>query len=445
MKENNEKQVRLLVGNDSQSKDETFQNSSADNQKDLLTKFKKPLIFSLMIVACIGCLYMIFSPSENKTELDENGLNGAVPQGTDAGMPLDKGKAYEQEMLAIKNQEKQQTLTTLSDYLNQESENSLMNKQNELQNYQSNDKNYGSETNHKTLNNYRNMQSELSSFHQPNLSETTDLRKQVSELKAQLSQKDIPKPITMNDQIELMEKSYQLAAKYLPVNSQQEQNSIPKVSEHESKVEILPKQEKDYIVPIRSATKNPVSTLFREVEDNSVLIEKREFTTVGRTYEAEQSKNTIKACVHETQTIKGDATVRLRLLEPVQTSQHYLPKGTLVSAQAKLSNGRLMLKITSIEINESVIPVELNVFDLDGQQGLSISDSQEISALTEMAANMSQTSGASIMMTQSAGQQLASDLGRGVVQGVSGYFSKKIKTPKVTLKAGLQVLIVPKK
>ena len=445
MKENNEKQVRLLVGNDSQSKDETFQNSSADNQRDLLTKFKKPVIFSLMIVTCLGCLYMIFRPSENKTELDENGLNGAVPQGTDAGMPLDKGKAYEQEMLAIKNQEKQQTLTTLSDYLNQESENSLMNKQNELQNYQSNDKNYGSETNHKTLNNYRNMQSELSSFHQPNLSETTDLRKQVSELKAQLSQKDIPKPITMNDQIELMEKSYQLAAKYLPVNSQQEQNSIPKVSEHESKVEILPKQEKDYIVPIRSATKNPVSTLFREVEDNSVLIEKREFTTVGRTYEAEQSKNTIKACVHETQTIKGDATVRLRLLEPVQTSQHYLPKGTLVSAQAKLSNGRLMLKITSIEINESVIPVELNVFDLDGQQGLSISDSQEISALTEMAANMSQTSGASIMMTQSAGQQLASDLGRGVVQGVSGYFSKKIKTPKVTLKAGLQVLLVPKK
>lgn len=440
MKENNKKQVRLLVGNDSKKLDETFQISSADNQKDLLTKFKKPLIFSLIIVACLGCLYMIFSPSEKKTEFEENGLNGAVPQGTDAGMPLDKGKAYEQEMLAIKNQEKQQALTTLSDYLNQE---------NELQNYRPNDKNYGGEMNHQTLNSYRNMQSELSSFHQPNYSETTDLRKQISELKAQLSQKDIPKPITMNDQIELMEKSYQLAAKYLPVNTQQEQNSTPKFfdseSEQKSNVEIASKQEKEYIVPIRSAKKNPVSSLFREVEDHSVSIENREFTTVGRTYEVAQAKNTIKACVHETQTIKGDATVRLRLLEPAQTSQHYLPKGTLVSAQAKLSNGRLMLKITSIEINESVIPVELNVYDLDGQQGLSISDSQEISALTEMAANMSQTSGASIMMTQSAGQQLASDLGRGVVQGVSGYFSKKIKTPKVTLKAGLQVLLVPKK
>ena len=178
MKENNENQVRLLIGKEAQTKNDAFQNSSED-QNNLLIKFKKPLIFSLMIVACLGCLYMIFRPSENKTVLDENGLNGAVPQGTDAGMPLDKGKAYEQEMLAIKNQEKQQDLTTLSDYLNQESENSLMNKQNEMQNYQSNDKNYGGENSHQTLNSYRNMQSELSSFNQPNHSETTDLLKQI--------------------------------------------------------------------------------------------------------------------------------------------------------------------------------------------------------------------------------------------------------------------------
>ncbi len=443
MKENNENQVKLMVGDDHQNNDETFQNSS-DNQKQLFEKFKKPLVFSLMIIACISCFYFIFRPSQNENELDEKGLNDAVPPGTDAGMPLDKGKAYEQEMLAIKNQEKQQALTTLSDYLNQESENSLMIKQNDLQNYQTNDKNYGGEMNNQTLNSYRNMQSELSSFHQPNQTETTELKRQISSLKSQLANQDIPKPITMNDQIELMEKSYQLAAKYLPVNDQQEHKSIPKVSELESKIEVVPKQEKDYIVSIRSAKKNPVSSLFREVEDHSLLIENREFTTIGRNYEAAQSKNTIKACVHETQTIIGDAVVKLRLLESAQTLQHYLPKGTIISANAKLSNGRLMLKINSIEINESILQVEFNVYDLDGQQGLSISNSQEINALTEMAANMSQTSGASFMMTQSAGQQLASDLGRGVVQGVSGYFSKKIRMPKVTLKAGLQVLVVPK-
>jgi hypothetical protein len=42
------------------------------------------------------------------------------------------------------------------------------------------------------------------------------------------------------------------------------------------------------------------------------------------------------------------------------------------------------------------------------------------------------------MLSSSPGQQIAGDLSRGLVQGISGYFSKKMKTPKVTLKAGLQ-------
>ena len=69
----------------------------------------------------------------------------------------------------------------------------------------------------------------------------------------------------------------------------------------------------------------------------------------------------------------------------------------------------------------------------------------EMNALTEMAGNMSQTSGTSIMLTQNAGQQVAADLSRGVVQGISGYFAKKVRTPKVTLKAGHQVFLVSKK
>ena len=48
--------------------------------------------------------------------------------------------------------------------------------------------------------------------------------------------------------------------------------------------------------------------------------------------------------------------------------------------------------------------------------------------MTEMAGNMSQTSGASVMLMQSAGQQVATDLTRGVVQGISGYFAVKKNT-----------------
>ncbi|MNY42876.1 hypothetical protein D3C86_1778040 [compost metagenome] len=137
--------------------------------------------------------------------------------------------------------------------------------------------------------------------------------------------------------------------------------------------------------------------------------------------------------------------MRLRLLEPAQTPNRTIPKGTLLTAIAKFQGGRLQMKITSIELDGNIIPVDITIYDLDGQQGLYVPYSPEMNALTEMAGNMSQTSGTSLMLTQSAGQQIAADLSKGVVQGISGYFSKKVKTPKVTLKAGYQVFLVSKK
>ena len=40
-----------------------------------------------------------------------------------------------------------------------------------------------------------------------------------------------------------------------------------------------------------------------------------------------------------------------------------------------------------------------------------------------------------------AGAQIASDLGKGVIQGVSQYISKRMRTVKITLKAGHRVLL----
>jgi hypothetical protein len=57
--------------------------------------------------------------------------------------------------------------------------------------------------------------------------------------------------------------------------------------------------------------------------------------------------------------------------------------------------------------------------------GLYVPYSAEQNAVSDIVANMSQTSGTNIMMTQSAGQQIAADLSRGVVQGLSGYFQKE--------------------
>lgn len=446
MKEN-EKRVSFLV----EGEDQNGASNLPDNKKSNKDKLKKPIIFLLMGVVFLGCMYLIFKPSKDKKAVENIGLNDAVPQATGAGMPDDKSKAYEQEMLERKEQEKRNALTTLSDYWNTEdtasadNEESLPEEDEESNGFGGGGRKSGRNGN-SVLNSYRNAQSTLGSFYQDNNSETMELRKQVDELKAKLSEKDVPPVATVDDQLKLMEKSYEMAAKYLPQNT----NTGNAAPANGATTGAAGANQKEQFVSFTPTRKNIVSALYREPSDSAFAADwsqtkNRGFYTAGSIEQAIQPKNSIKACVHEAQTVVGETGVRLRLLEPAKTPQRTIPKGTIVTANAKFQNGRLQLKITSVELEGNIIPVDITIYDLDGQQGLYVPYSPEMNALTEMAGNMSQTGGTSVMLTQNAGQQVAADLSRGVVQGISGYFAKKVRTPKVTLKAGYQVFLVSKK
>ena len=444
MKENENKKsvVRVTEGNPAATADVL-----QDGTQNKMDKLKKPLIFGLMSVVFLGSMYLIFKPSTDKKKIEDIGLNDAVPQATGAGMPADKGKAYELEMLERKDQEKRNALTTLSDYWNTDSSED---NENEIP---EEDESYGfgggknpGKSGNPALSSYRNMQSTLGSFYQNENSETMELRKQLDEMKEKLAEKDVPPVTTVDDQLALMEKSYQMAAKYLPTGT----NSTEAAPAKSISPVTTALTQKEQFVSFTSSKKNTVSSLYREPTDSAFLADwnetrNRGFYTAGLAEQVVQPKNSIKACVHETQTVIGETGVRLRLLESAQTPNRTIPKGTIVTANAKFQTGRLQLKITSIELEGNIIPVDIAIYDLDGQQGLYVPYSSEMNALTEMAGNMSQTSGTSVMLTQSAGQQAAADLSRGVVQGISGYFAKKVRTPKVTLKAGHQVFLVSKK
>lgn len=447
MKENENKKtvVRVTEGNPKETAD-VLQDSTQNKAE----KLKKPLIFGLMGIVFAGCMYLIFKPSEDKSEIENLGLNDAVPQATEAGMQSDKQKAYELEMLEQKNQEKRNALTTLSDYWNTDS--SLNTEEEMPEEEESYDMGGGSNTRrsgNSALNSYRNAQSTLGSFYQDNNSETMELRRQLDELKEQLAEKDVPKVATIDDQLALMEKSYEMAAKYLPTGTSTPEAPAVKGEANAMTASNVSNQ-KEHFVAFTAARKNTVSALYREPSDAEFLdnwsqTRNRGFYTAGSTEQVVQPKNSIKACIHDAQTVVGETGVRLRLLETAQTPQRTIPKGTIVTANGKFQGGRLQLKITSIELEGNIIPVDITIYDLDGQQGLYVPYSPEMNALTEMAGNMSQTGGTSLMLTQNAGQQVAADLSRGVVQGISGYFAKKVRTSKVTLKAGHQVFLVSKK
>ena len=447
MKENENKKsvVRVTEGSPKETAD-VLQNGTQNNKE----KLKKPLIFGLMAIVFVGCMYLIFKPSEDKKAIENIGLNDAVPQATGAGMPADKGKAYEQEMLEQKEQEKRNALATLSDYWNTEDKQEPTDEQlpedEESTGLGGGGRNSGRNGN-PALSSYRNMQSTLGSFYNDDNSETMELRRQLDELKEQLAEQNLPKPVTVDDQLALMEKSYEMAAKYLPANTNT--STAENAPASGTATGTTGANQKEHFVAFTPTRKNTVSALYREPSDSEFLenwseTRNRGFYTAGATEQIVQPKNSIKACVHDAQTVVGETGVRLRLLEPAKTPIRTIPQGTIVTANAKFQGGRLQLKITSIELEGNIIPVDITIYDLDGQQGLYVPYSPEMNALTEMAGNMSQTGGTSVMLTQNAGQQVAADLSRGVVQGISGYFAKKVRTPKVTLKAGHQVFLVSK-
>ncbi len=439
MKEN-EKKVSILVEESDQSK----ASSKHDDTKSTMERLKKPLIFLLMGVVFLGCMYLIFKPSYDKEEMENIGLNDSVPQASETGMQADKQKAYEEEMLEQKNQEKRNALTTLSDYWNEDNP-SGEEKEETAKEHDENNEPGGSsvKSGNPALSSYRSARSTLGSFYQNDGSETQQLRKQLDELKGKLAEKDVPAGMTANDQLALMEKSYQMAAKYLPMGS----TTVDSANTNEGSATTA---KAAHFAPFSPSARGTVSTLYREPSDSTFLANwsearNRRFNTAGSEKQIAPPKNSVKACVQETQTIIGESGIRLRLLEPAKTPNHVIPPGTILTANAKFNAGRLQLQVTSIELDGNIIPVDITIYDLDGQQGLYVPYSREMNALKEVAGNMSQTSGTSVMLTQSAGQQVAADLSRGVVQGISGYFSKKVKTPKVTVKAGHQVLLVSKK
>lgn len=70
-----------------------------------------------------------------------------------------------------------------------------------------------------------------------------------------------------------------------------------------------------------------------------------------------------------------------------------------------------------------------------------IPNSMETDALHEIGANMGSTMGSSINISTDAGAQIASDVGRGLINGVSQYLTKKMRTVKVHLKSGYRVML----
>ncbi len=289
---------------------------------------------------------------------------------------------------------------------------------------------------------YNDINATLGSFYEEPREdpEKEALKAELEELKQSMAQQQNSQP-TYADQVALLEKSYELAAKYMPSNTAATSEGAAE------EVESTTRSGKAKAQPVGQVSKPVVSALAQPVSD-SVMIARMAQSVGGSFHTAvgeaskQTARNTIKACVHGDQTIISGQSVRLRLLEAMRVGKYVLPRNTLITGEGSIKGERLDIEILQVEHNGTIIPVELTVHDNDGQAGIFIPGSMEASAAKEMAANLGQNLGTSISITnQSAGDQLLSEVGRGAIQGVSQYISKKMREEKVHLKSGYTLML----
>ena len=413
---------------------------------------KKMLVYPLMGLVFLGSMYLIFAPSDKDEAKVESvsGFNADIPQPKGDGIISDKKTAYEQEQMENKQADKMRSLQDFAFSLGEENGNGedltlIDDAPAEKPKTNVIDFGAGAPNNSRTSIQssaaaYRNMNRQLGSFYETPKEdkEKEELKRQVEELTARLDAKESGAG-NMDEQVALMEKSYELAAKYM--NGGQP-GQVAQVTP------TIAIQEKGNATPVKSVSDRTVSGLQQPMSNSEFIAEyskPRNYgfnTAVGSSYS--MGKNTIRACVHNDQTLMDGQTVKLRLLEPLQAGNVIVPKNSLVSGSAKVQGERLDILVSSLEYAGNIIPVELAVYDSDGQKGLSVPSSLEQEAAKEAMANIGTGLGTSISFAQSAGQQVAMDITRGLMQGGSQYLAKKFRTVKVHLKANYQVMLYAK-
>ena len=398
---------------------------------------RKMIVFPLMFLAFAGCMYLIFAPSgkEDVNVESVGGFNADIPLPAEDGIIADKQKAYEQAMLNRKQQDKIQSLQDFGFTGDDETEEP----QAEIDLMPEEDAQPQRGGGASSAYAYRDINRQLSTFYEtpPVDEEKEDLKRQVAELTDRLQQQQNATP-TADDQMALLEKSYELAAKYMN-GGQGQVAQVPVTGGIDRKPDAVAVQ------AIRETTVSGLQQPMSDADFIRAYSQPRNYgfnTAVGTGYA--MGKNTVAACIHQDQTLVDGQAVKLRLLEPMQAGSIVVPKNTLVAGTAKVQGERLDILVSSIEYAGNIIPVELAVFDTDGQKGLSVPSSMEQEAFNEAMANIGSGLGTSISFAQSAGQQVAMDVTRGLLQGTSGYLAKKFRTVKVKLKAGYKVMLYAK-
>ena len=160
------------------------------------------------------------------------------------------------------------------------------------------------------------------------------------------------------------------------------------------------------------------------------------FYGLGELSEEQNESNAIQAVVYNTQTLIAGSVAKLVLQQDVNINGVIIPENQFVFGTCALNGERLTINVNSIRHGNSIYPVSLSVFDMDGLEGIYVPG-----AIARDAAK--QTSDQTLQglelntLDPSLGVQAAS----AGIEAAKGFLSRKSKMIRVTVKAGHRVLL----
>ena len=157
----------------------------------------------------------------------------------------------------------------------------------------------------------------------------------------------------------------------------------------------------------------------------------------GDIHSTSQINNSVKAVVHQDQSLVNGATIKLRLAQDLHIGSHTIATGQFIYGTVGLNNERLQVDIKSIRAGDDILPVKLRLFDIDGMEGIYIPGSIQRDVAKQSGGNAIQ----SIDLMNSLNSSLEMQAASVGIQTAKSLINKKVKLVKVQVKAGYQVLL----
>ncbi|MBV5323755.1 conjugative transposon protein TraM, partial [bacterium] len=342
---------------------EIEQNKESGKERKELTpqqrqKRMKLLIYPLFFLLFAGSMWLIFAPSSDQKEKTGQpaGLNTDLPMPKEKGMVENKRDAYEQEAVKQKEKEKKRSLSDFAYLLEEEqSKNGQERRSGTMSKISDRYRNPSSLGNsiqpqssdrtsaiRSSTSAYQNINKQLGNWNnQPatvvDEQSPSKLENRIQELERKQEEEALRKKIG-DDQLEMIEKSYQLAAKYMPgtaapgVNiSAPETSKVPSTPSSGGKVVAQPVQQvRQNVVSLLATPENDQKNAEQDQKPrNSVFL-----TIAGK--EAVTGKNSIRACISQTVTLTNGKELQLRLMEPIQVGDMLIPANTLITGPCRI-------------------------------------------------------------------------------------------------------------